>query len=178
LADLPQAERDGVQAADQSKPSASLTSNDLARLREVCKRIAARADPKQPVFIAIQEHPEQSLAHVLQSERLLDNTHIKQALAVKDEDGRLHIELHLTEEGSGLFEQITGENMKRRLAIVFDRSVLMAPLIQEKISSGVLRVPVPLQPDADLTQASQHTLAFLMGMLPLPAKPEVQTGLE
>jgi preprotein translocase subunit SecD len=47
-----------------------------------------------------------------------------------------YVELILNPSGSRLFEQITGANVRRRLAIVLDNRVYSAPVIQERIAGG------------------------------------------
>src|SRR5215468_475656 len=47
-----------------------------------------------------------------------------------------YVELILNSTGARLFEQITGANVKRRLAIVLDNRVYSAPVIQERIGGG------------------------------------------
>ena len=47
-----------------------------------------------------------------------------------------YVELILNASGARLFEQITGANVRRRLAIVLDNRVYSAPVIQERIGGG------------------------------------------
>src|SRR3970282_488614 len=47
-----------------------------------------------------------------------------------------YVELMLNSNGARLFERITAENVKRRLAIVLDNRVYSAPVIQERIGGG------------------------------------------
>ncbi len=47
-----------------------------------------------------------------------------------------YVELKLNSAGARLFERITGENVRRRLAIILDNRVYSAPSIQERIGGG------------------------------------------
>lgn len=47
-----------------------------------------------------------------------------------------YVAITLDSTGARLFERITGENIKKRLAIVLDNNVYSAPVIQDKISGG------------------------------------------
>jgi preprotein translocase subunit SecD len=47
--------------------------------------------------------------------------------------GGWHVALTFTEQGGRIFERITGENVKRRFAIILDGRVESAPVIQTKI---------------------------------------------
>ncbi|MFB3108998.1 MAG: protein translocase subunit SecD, partial [Candidatus Binatia bacterium] len=44
-----------------------------------------------------------------------------------------YVELTLNSAGARIFERITGENVRRQLAIILDNRVFSAPVIQERI---------------------------------------------
>ncbi len=68
--------------------------------------------------------------------------------------------------GSRLFEKVTDENRRRRLAIVLDKSVKSAPRIQEKISGGRAQIT------GTYTTQEAKDLAIILraGSLPAPVK--------
>jgi preprotein translocase subunit SecD len=47
-----------------------------------------------------------------------------------------YVTFELDDVGAKLFEQITSQNVNKRLAIVLDDNVYSAPVIQEKIEEG------------------------------------------
>ncbi|MFQ5579910.1 MAG: protein translocase subunit SecD [Nitrospiria bacterium] len=68
--------------------------------------------------------------------------------------------------GARLFEKVTDENRRRRLAIVLDKSVKSAPRIQEKISGGRAQIT------GTFTTQEAKDLAIILraGSLPAPVK--------
>lgn len=51
-----------------------------------------------------------------------------------------YISITLDETGANLLEKITGQNIYKRLAIVLNNEVLSAPVIQERITGGHVRI--------------------------------------
>ena len=48
------------------------------------------------------------------------------------------IVITFTEQGKDLFARVTGDNYNHQLAVVYEGSVLAAPLIRDKITGGVI----------------------------------------
>ena len=63
-----------------------------------------------------------------------------------------------------MFEKITGENVKKRLAIILDNNVYSAPVIQERIAGGRAQIT------GRFTTQEAHDLAIILraGALPAP----------
>ncbi len=66
--------------------------------------------------------------------------------------------------GARLFEKITGENVKKRLAIILDNTVYSAPVIQEKISGGRAQITGSYTTE----QANDLAIVLRAGALPAP----------
>ena len=62
---------------------------------------------------------------------------------IGDRFGEPHVSLKFNAQGAKDFDRITGENVKKRLAIILDGMVHSAPVIQERISGGRPRSPAP-----------------------------------
>lgn len=77
-----------------------------------------------------------------------------------------YVSLTFDSEGARLFEKITGENVRRRLAIVLDQHVYSAPVINEKISGGRAQI------SGTFTHQEAGDLAIVLraGALPAPLK--------
>ncbi len=77
-----------------------------------------------------------------------------------------YVSIKFDGKGARVFERITGENVKRRLAIVLDRTVYSAPVIQEKIGGGEARIT------GSFTAEEARDLAIVLraGALPAPVK--------
>ena len=68
--------------------------------------------------------------------------------------------------GSKLFEQVTGDNIKKRLAIVLDKKVNSAPVIQDKISGGRAQITGRFS----MEEARDLAIVLRAGALPAPVK--------
>ncbi|MGH7827467.1 MAG: protein translocase subunit SecD [Candidatus Binatia bacterium] len=77
-----------------------------------------------------------------------------------------HVELILNSSGARLFEQITGANVKRRLAIVLDNRVYSAPVIQDRIGGGRATITGSF----DIKEARDLAIVLRAGALPAPVE--------
>ncbi len=75
-----------------------------------------------------------------------------------------YVSISFDRKGARLFEQITAENVKKRLAIVLDNKVYSAPVIQEKISGGEARITGSFTPE----EARDLAIVLRAGALPAP----------
>lgn len=78
--------------------------------------------------------------------------------------GQAIVLLSMNSEGSRKWAMVTGSNVGRRIAIVLDRKVHMAPTIQEKISGGGTRI----EGFADMNEAKDIAIVLRAGALPAP----------
>ena len=77
-----------------------------------------------------------------------------------------YVSLTFDSRGARLFEQITGANIKKRLAIVLDNVVNSAPVIQDRIAGGRAQIT------GRFTMEEARDLAIVLraGALPAPVK--------
>lgn len=77
-----------------------------------------------------------------------------------------YVSLEFDSQGARQFERISGENVKKQLAIVLDGTVYSAPVIQEKISGGKASIT------GTFTMEEARDLAIVLraGALPAPVK--------
>ncbi|RJQ46321.1 MAG: protein translocase subunit SecD [Nitrospiraceae bacterium] len=68
--------------------------------------------------------------------------------------------------GAKLFEQVTSNNVKKRLAIILDSNVYSAPVIQEKIAGGNASITGSFTMD----EAKDLAIVLRSGSLPAPLK--------
>lgn len=75
-----------------------------------------------------------------------------------------YVSIDFDKKGGQIFERVTGENVKKRLAIVLDGNVYSAPVIQERISGGKARIT------GNFTTEEARDLAIVLrsGALPAP----------
>jgi preprotein translocase subunit SecD len=77
-----------------------------------------------------------------------------------------YVSLSFDARGARVFEQITGQNIKKRLAIVLDNKVNSAPVIQDKISGGRAQITGRYTMD----EAKDLAIVLRAGALPAPVK--------
>ncbi|HZW36560.1 MAG: protein translocase subunit SecD [Deltaproteobacteria bacterium] len=80
--------------------------------------------------------------------------------------GGAYVSLSFDPRGTKIFDRVTAENVKRRLAIVLDGTVYSAPVIQERISGGEAQITG----DFTAEQASDLAIVLRAGSLPAPVK--------
>jgi preprotein translocase subunit SecD len=69
-------------------------------------------------------------------------------------------------KGAREFDRITGENVKKRMAIVLDNTVYSAPVIQERISGGRAQITGTFS----MEEANNLAIILRAGALPAPLK--------
>ncbi len=81
-----------------------------------------------------------------------------------EQAGKPIVNLSFTGEGSRIFSRVTGANVGKRLAIILDEKVYMAPNIRDKISGGSA-VITGLD---DMAEARDIAIVLRAGALPAP----------
>jgi preprotein translocase subunit SecD len=74
------------------------------------------------------------------------------------------VQLNFNKEGADLFEQITGENIGKPLAILLDGEIVSAPIINDKISGGTAIITGNFNPE----EARLLVRDLNLGALPIP----------
>ncbi|TET95702.1 MAG: protein translocase subunit SecD [Desulfobacteraceae bacterium] len=77
-----------------------------------------------------------------------------------------YVSISFDSRGARLFEQITGANIKKRLAIVLDDIVNSAPVIQDRISGGRAQITGRFS----MEEARDLAIVLRAGALPAPVK--------
>jgi preprotein translocase subunit SecD len=77
-----------------------------------------------------------------------------------------YVSLTFDSRGARLFEQITGANIKKRLAIVLDNVVNSAPVIQDRIAGGRAQITGRFT----MEEANDLAIVLRAGALPAPVK--------
>ncbi|KPJ61835.1 MAG: preprotein translocase subunit SecD [Deltaproteobacteria bacterium DG_8] len=73
---------------------------------------------------------------LLKKRTLLTGKHLTSANVRFDQFNMPYVALSFDSSGAKRFEKITGENIRKRLAIILDNNVYSAPVIRQKISGG------------------------------------------
>jgi len=77
-----------------------------------------------------------------------------------------YVSITFNSAGAKIFEDITAQNVKRRLAIILDNTVYSAPVIQEKISGGNAQITG----NFTMEEARDLSIVLRAGALPAPLK--------
>ncbi len=78
--------------------------------------------------------------------------------------GKFEVSLTLNDDGARIFSRVTGANINKRLAIVLDHRVFLAPEIQVKIRDGRSRITGL----ASMEEAQDLAIVLRAGALPAP----------
>nr|PZN28372.1 MAG: protein translocase subunit SecD [Pseudomonadota bacterium] len=114
--------------------------------------------------------------YLLKSRAEITGDMIRDAAAVPDQStggfGGWYVSLTFTEQGGRIFERITGDNVKRRFAIILDGRVESAPVIQSRIPGGHAQITLGSpDPEVQLRDARKLELVLRSGALPAPISP-------
>lgn len=77
-----------------------------------------------------------------------------------------YVSISFNAEGARLFEEVTGANVKKRMAIILDKSIYSAPVIQEKIAGGNAQITGSFS----MEDAKDLSIVLKAGALPAPLK--------
>ncbi|WP_028574988.1 protein translocase subunit SecD [Desulfonatronovibrio hydrogenovorans] len=101
---------------------------------------------------------------VLRAETVMTGEYITNAHTAFDQYNQPYVAIAFDNRGSRIFERVTGENVRKRLAIVLDGNVYSTPVIQERISGGRASIT------GRFTVDEAHDLAVVLraGSLPAP----------
>ncbi|MCJ7483536.1 MAG: protein translocase subunit SecD [Thermodesulfovibrionales bacterium] len=77
-----------------------------------------------------------------------------------------YVSLSFNAAGAKLFEDVTGANVKKRLAISLDNTIYSAPVIQEKIAGGNAQITGSFS----MEEAKDLSIVLRAGALPAPMK--------
>jgi preprotein translocase subunit SecD len=107
------------------------------------------------------------IPYLLKEKTLMTGEVLKDArVALDSQFHEPYIGLEFDDIGAKLFEQITGANVKKRLAIILDDNVYSAPVIQERIAGGRAQITGRFTTD----EANELGIVLRAGALPAPVK--------
>lgn len=110
---------------------------------------------------------KQTIPYLLKSKAVMTGDIISDAQVSIDPDmNEPYVSLSFNSVGARVFEKVTGENVKRRLAIVLDGNVYSAPVIQEKIAGGKAQITGRFA----MEEAQDLAIILRAGALPAPVK--------
>jgi protein-export membrane protein SecD len=87
---------------------------------------------------------------------------------IDQQQNRPYVSLDFKSEGAKVFEEITGKNIGRRMAIVLDGNVYSAPVIQDRIAGGSAQITLGFGDyNSLISEARDLALVLRAGALPV-----------
>ncbi len=104
--------------------------------------------------------------YLIKDKTLMTGNVLKDARVKLDQNNRPYVGISFYPAGAKLFEQITGDYVGRRLAIILDNNIYSAPVIKQRISGGEAII------EGRFTMEDARDLAIVLraGSLPAPVK--------
>jgi preprotein translocase subunit SecD len=126
--------------------------------------------------VTLKQEEDGWRTYFLKSRAEITGDMIRDALAQPNQGqgslGGWYVSLTFTEQGGNIFERITGQNIKRRFAIILDGRAFSAPVIQSKIPGGHAQITMgSSDPEIQLRDARKLELVLRSGALPAPITP-------
>ena len=110
---------------------------------------------------------KQSSPYLIKSKALMTGDIISDAqISINQDLNEPYVALSFNNVGARIFDKVTGENVKRRLAIVLDGNVYSAPVIQERIGGGKAQITGRFS----MEEAQDLAIVLRAGALPAPVK--------
>lgn len=111
--------------------------------------------------------PDNKVPFLLKKRAVLTGEYLTDArVQIDSQYNEPYVSLSFDSRGARIFEQVTGANIKKRLAIVLDDVVNSAPVIQDKISGGRAQITGRFTMD----EARDLAIVLRAGALPAPVK--------
>ena len=106
------------------------------------------------------------IPYLIKKRVLLDGSMLTNARVEFDQFQQPQVGIEFNRKGSRIFEKITGDNINKRLAIVLDKTVYSAPVINDRIAGG----RAVITGSFTLNDAKDLAIALRAGSLPAPVK--------
>ncbi len=163
--------KDTQRAKDLIGKTALLEFKLLDETHDVDAAVKGTVPPGTEVLYEVREDPQTRRAiktpYLLMKRAILTGSYLTDAkVQIDSQYNEPYVSIKFDKKGAQLFEKITEENVKKRLAIVLDQKVYSAPVIQEKIGGGEARITGRFSPE----EARDLAIVLRAGALPAPVK--------
>jgi len=119
------------------------------------------------VIIDPQTGITRRIPYLLKKRALLTGEYITDArVQIDSRFNTPYVSMSFNRRGAKIFERITAQNIKKRLAIVLDNKVISAPVIQDRIAGGRAQITGRYS----MQEAKDLALVLRAGALPAPVK--------
>jgi len=108
-----------------------------------------------------------TIPYVLKKDAVLTGDYLLEAeVRISSQFNEPYVSIKFDPAGSKIFEEITAENVNKRMAIVLDDNVYSAPVIRERIAGGEAQISGSFT----LEEAKDLAIVLRAGSLPAPVK--------
>lgn len=107
--------------------------------------------------------------YLVDSSSSLSGEELQDAMVrIDQQENRPYVALDFKPQGAKIFEEITGNNIGKRLAIVLDGNVYSAPVVQGRIAGGSAQITLGAGDyNSTMTEARDLSLVLRAGALPV-----------
>ncbi len=161
--------KDTKRAKDLIGKTALLEFKLLDEIHDLNIALKGNIPPGSEILYEVKEDPVTmritKIPYLVKKRTLLTGAYLTDArVQIDSQYNEPYVSIDFDKKGAKLFAKITEENVKKRLAIVLDKKVYSAPVIQEKITGGAARIT------GNFTADEAHDLAIILraGALPAP----------
>jgi len=133
--------------------------------------LGGRVPPGSEILYQVEEDPKTrrdiKTPFLIKKRTLLTGANLTEArVEIDSQYNDPYVSLKFDRKGARIFERITEENVRKRLAVILDNTVYTAPVIQEKIAGGEARIT------GNFTTEDARDLAIVLraGALPAPVR--------
>ncbi len=156
---------------EQAIEDGRLSPSQEFNRKAVNKALKGEIPPGDSVYFMVMTDPQTGRRYkvpiLLKNKTLMTGDAIKTAhVRIGGPYNQPYVSLTLTDRGARIFEQITGANVGKRLAIVLDGVVRSAPVIREKIAGGHAQITGSFTHE----EATDLAIVLRAGALPAPVK--------
>lgn len=161
--------KDTQRAKDLIGKTALLEFKLLDEIRDVNEALKGTPPPGTEILYQVKYDPatqrEIKTPYLVKKRALLTGAYLTDArVQIDSQFNEPYVSIDFDKKGARIFERITAENVKKRLAIVLDSKVYSAPVIQEKITGGAARITGNFTPET----ARDLAIVLRAGALPAP----------
>jgi len=147
--------------------------NKIIEMPEVRKIIAEEAGSAEFMFGSPNSSAEEYLSVYLLNkkqemtgESIVDTRPQTGSMADPASVGKFEVSLTFNDDGARTFARVTGANIGKRLAIILDKKVFLAPTLQTKINNGRARITGM----ESMESANDLSIVLKAGALPAPVQ--------
>ncbi|MBM4329507.1 MAG: protein translocase subunit SecD [Deltaproteobacteria bacterium] len=170
IVQLPGLREDTNRAIDIIKRTARLEFKLVDEKGDLNAALKGQIPPGDEILYQLDRNPRTGAVtrtpYLLKKQVLMTGDVLTDARPRTGQDARWVVAIEFNRRGAQLFDRITGDHVRERLAIILDNRVYSAPVINERIGGGRAEISGRFTPE----EASDLALILRHGSLPAPVQ--------